>query len=246
MSLKGRVAIVTGAAQNIGKAIALNLAEDGAAICVLDLNGPEAEATANEIRERGGEAVAYKVDVSGFEEVAALVPKVLERFETVDVLVNNAGITRDNLLVRMREDEWDAVIKVNLKGTFNCSRSFCRQMIKQRSGRIVNVASVIGLTGNAGQANYAASKAGIVGLTKSMARELAPRGITVNAVAPGFIDTAMTQALSTRVSEELMNRVAIQRLGRPEDVAAAVSFLASDKASYITGQVLNVDGGMVM
>jgi len=246
MTLKGQVAIVTGAGQNIGKAIAMSLATDGAGICVLDINGRAAESAAEEIAARGGRAVAYKVDVSLFEEVMALVPKVLESFGTVDILVNNAGITRDNLLVRMKEEEWDAVIGVNLKGAFNCSRAFCRQMIKQRRGRILNVASVIGLTGNQGQANYAASKAGVIGLTKSMARELAPRGITVNAVAPGFIDTAMTQALSERASEQLISRVPISRLGRPEDVAAAVSFLVSDKASYITGQVLNVDGGMVM
>lgn len=244
--MKGQVAIVTGAGQNIGKAIAMSLATDGAGICVLDINGRAAESAAEEIAARGGRAVAYKVDVSLFEEVMALVPKVLESFGTVDILVNNAGITRDNLLVRMKEEEWDAVIGVNLKGAFNCSRAFCRQMIKQRRGRILNVASVIGLTGNQGQANYAASKAGVIGLTKSMARELAPRGITVNAVAPGFIDTAMTQALSERASEQLISRVPISRLGRPEDVAAAVSFLVSDKASYITGQVLNVDGGMVM
>lgn len=246
MSLKGQVAIVTGAAQNIGRAIALDLANQGAEICVLDINVEEAEATARDITAGGSRAVAYRVDVSGFEEVAALVPKVLETFQSVDVLVNNAGITRDNLLVRMSEDEWDAVIEVNLKGAFNCSRAFCRPMIKQRRGRIISVASVIGLTGNTGQANYAASKAGLIGLTKSMARELAPRGITVNAVAPGFVDTAMTQALSERVREELLSRVPIRRLGRPEDVAAAVSFLASERAAYITGQVLNVDGGMVM
>jgi 3-oxoacyl-[acyl-carrier protein] reductase len=246
MILSGRVAIVTGAAQNIGRAIALELAGAGAQICILDINGPQAEATAGEITGRGGRAMAYTVNVSVFDDVMALVPKVLDAFETVDVLVNNAGITRDNLLARMSEDEWDAVIAVNLKGTFNCSRAFCRPMIRQRRGRIINIASVIGLSGNTGQGNYAASKAGMVGLTKSMARELAPRGITVNAVAPGFIDTAMTQALSEQVRKDLLARVPIRRLGHAEDVAGAVSFLASEQAAYITGQVLNVDGGMVM
>ncbi len=246
MLLKDRVAVVTGAAQNIGKAIAVDLADHGAEICLLDVNGREATAAAEEINERGGRAVAFQVDVSNFDEVMALVPKVLDAFDSVDILVNNAGITRDNLLARMTEDEWDAVIQVNLKGAFTCSRAFCRPMIKQRRGRIISISSVIGLAGNAGQGNYAASKAGMIGLTKSMARELAPRGITVNAVAPGFIDTAMTQALSDAVREGLLRRVSIPRLGAPEDVAAAVTFLASDRASYMTGQVLNVDGGMVM
>ncbi|MCK4545872.1 MAG: 3-oxoacyl-[acyl-carrier-protein] reductase [Candidatus Eisenbacteria sp.] len=246
MILEGRVAAVTGAAQNIGKAIAMSLAGEGAQICVLDINLREAEATAEEINERGGRAVAHKVNIADFDEVMALVPKVLDSFDAVDILVNNAGITRDNLLARMSEDEWDSVMAVNLKGAFNCCRAFCRPMIRQRGGRIVNIASVIGLTGNTGQSNYAASKAGMIGLTKSIARELAPRGITVNAVAPGFIDTAMTQALGDTIRENLLSRVPIRRLGHPEDVAAAVTFLASDRAAYITGQVLNVDGGMVM
>jgi 3-oxoacyl-[acyl-carrier protein] reductase len=246
MILKGRVAVVTGAAQNIGKAIAVDLAKEGAQIGVLDVNGREAEATAAEIVDRGGRAVAFAVDVSNFDDVMALAPKVLDSLGTVDILVNNAGITRDNLLARMSQDEWDTVIAVNLRGTFNCCRAFCRPMIKQRRGRIINIASVIGLTGNTGQGNYAASKAGMIGLTKSMARELAPRGITANAVAPGFIDTAMTQALGDAVRKDLLARVPIRRLGHPEDVAGAVTFLASDQAGYITGQVLNVDGGMVM
>jgi 3-oxoacyl-[acyl-carrier protein] reductase len=242
----GRVAVVTGAAQSIGLAIAEDLADHGAGIAVVDINEAGAEAAAAALRARGVTASAFPADVSSFEQMTALVPKVLDVFPTVDILVNNAGITRDNLVVRMSEEEWDSVLRVNLKSAFNCSRAFARQMIKQRSGRIINIASVIGLMGNVGQANYAASKAGMIGLTKSLARELAPRGITVNAVAPGYIDTAMTHALPEAARQQLMALVAIKRMGRAEDVAAAVTFLASERASYITGQVLNVDGGMVM
>lgn len=245
-ALAGKVAIVTGAAQNIGRAIALGLARMGADVAVIDVAEDKAGETASEIRALGRNAMAIKVDVTDTEAVNGAVEKVVEKLGGVDILVNNAGITRDALLLRMKEGEWDAVIAVNLKGTFNFTKAVARPMLKARGGRIVNIASVIGVMGNAGQANYAASKAGIIGMTKAVAKEFASRGITVNAVAPGFIQTAMTDVLSDKARESLMELIPLRRLGTSEDVADVVAFLVSPAADYVTGQVIRVDGGMVM
>ena len=243
--LKGKTAIVTGGSRGIGKAVALRLSQEGAdvAICA---SRSAAEDVASEIRAQGCQALALIADVSRAEDVENLVKTVLDTWGKIDILVNNAGITRDNLLLRMKDDEWDAVLDVNLKGAFHGIKACARPMMKARSGRIINVSSVVGLIGNAGQANYAASKAGLIGLTKSAARELASRNITVNAVAPGFIPTDMTAELTDDVKAKLIAQIPLGDLGRPEDVAAAVAFLASDDAAYITGQVITVDGGMVM
>lgn len=246
MKLSGKVAIVTGAAQGIGKAIALALAREGADIVVSDVNLEEAEKTATEIKALGRETLVAKVNVAVFDEVEDLVNKVLDKFGKIDILVNNAGITRDGLLLRMKEADWDMVLDINLKGTFNCTKACCRPMLKQKSGKIVNIASIIGLIGNAGQANYAASKAGIIGFTKSTAKEFASKGINVNAIAPGFIKTKMTEILPEEVKQNLLKQIPLDKLGEPEEVAKAVIFLVSDESNYITGQVLNVDGGMVM
>lgn len=246
MKLSGKVALVTGAAQGIGRAIALLLARNGADIVVSDINLEKAEETAKEIRAIGPKAVAVKVDVSNLSDVEHMVEGVLEELAKIDILVNNAGITRDKLLLRMTEEDWDAVLGVNLKGTFNCTKAVIRHMAKQRSGKIVNIASVVGEMGNAGQANYSASKAGVIGLTKTIAREYAPRGINVNAIAPGYIETPMTDALPEKAKEELRKLIPTERLGKPEDVAEAVLFLVSEASNYITGQVLNVNGGIYM
>ncbi|HID94507.1 MAG TPA: 3-oxoacyl-[acyl-carrier-protein] reductase [Candidatus Latescibacteria bacterium] len=245
--LKDRVALVTGGARGIGKAIALRLAAEGANIAVSDIDINGAEQTALEIQKTlARESMAIKADVSISEVANRMVRETIEKFGRVDILVNNAGITRDNLLIRMGEAEWEAVISVNLTGTFNCTKAVARQMMKNRYGRVINIASVIGIVGNAGQSNYSASKAGIIGLTKSVAKELAPRGITVNAVAPGYVETEMTKALPEAVRKGFLNLIPLGRAATPEDVAAVVAFLASDDASYITGQVINIDGGMVM
>jgi 3-oxoacyl-[acyl-carrier protein] reductase len=246
LKLKGKVALVTGAAQGIGKAIALLLARNGADIVVSDINLEKAEETAKEIGAIGPKAMAVKVDVANLSDVEGMVTGILEKLAKIDILVNNAGITRDKLILRMTEEDWDAVLAVNLKGTFNCTKAVVRHMAKQRSGKIVNIASVVGEMGNAGQANYAASKAGVIGLTKTIAREYAQRGINVNAIAPGYIETPMTEALPEKAKEELKKLIPMERLGKPEDVAEAVLFLISEESSYITGQVLNVNGGIYM
>jgi len=243
--LKGKTAIVTGASRGIGRAIALKLAAAGANIVLNYVNNQE-EATklAGKLTELGIEALAVRADVSNFNEAQVLVAKAKEAFGTVDILVNNAGITRDGLIMRMSEEDFDRVLDVNLKGVFNCCRHVAPVMVKQKAGRIINITSVVGLVGNAGQANYAASKAGIIGLTKSLAKEIGSRNITVNAVAPGFIETDMTSELPEKVREAAQENTALKRLGKPENVADAVYFLAADSGAYITGQVISVDGGL--
>jgi 3-oxoacyl-[acyl-carrier protein] reductase len=246
LELKGKVALVTGAAQGIGKAIALLLAQKGADIVVSDINLERAEETAREIEAIDRKAMAIRVDVADFNEVERMVGAILERFGQIDILVNNAGIARDKLILRMTEEDWDAVLNVNLKGTFNCTKAVIRHMSKQRRGKIVNIASVVGEMGNVGQANYSASKAGVIGFTKTIAREFAQRGINVNAIAPGYIETPMTEVLPEKTKEELRRMIPMERLGRPEDVAEAVLFLVGETSNYITGQVLNVNGGIYM
>lgn len=246
MELTGKVALVTGAAQGIGKAVALLLARNGADLVVSDINLEKAQETAKEIQAIGRKALAVKVDVANLRDVERMVQAVLEQLHQIDILVNNAGITRDKLILRMTEEDWDAVIDVNLKGTFNCTKVVIRHMSKQKSGKIVNIASVVGEMGNAGQANYSASKAGVIGFTKTIAREFAQRGINVNSIAPGYVETPMTNALPEKVKEELKRMIPMERLGRPEDIAEAVLFLVSASSNYITGQVLNVNGGIYM
>ena len=247
MRLEGKYALVTGGNRGIGKALALRLADEGASVAVCASRSIEsANTVAEEIRTRGRKAIAVAGDVSVADQVDALVKQVLDAFGTVDILVNNPGITRDNLLMRMKENDWDAVLNVNLKGAFLCTKALTRTMMKARSGRIINLSSVVGLMGNAGQANYSASKAGLLGFTKSAAKELAPRGITVNAVCPGFIPTDMTDAMPEQAKETLLEMIPMGRLGSVEDIAGAVAFLASDDAAYITGQEIVVDGGMFM
>lgn len=241
-----KVVVITGSARGIGAEVALEFAKRDATVVLSDISADSLEDTLKNLLGINNNVVAIPCDVSQLKQTQDLIEKTVEKFGKVDVLVNNAGITRDNLLMRMSEEEWDSVIAVNLKGTFNCIKAVTRQMMKQRYGRIINVASVVGLMGNAGQSNYAASKAGIVGLTKSVARELASRGVTCNAIAPGFIETQMTAVLDEKVVDTLKSQIPLGRLGMPNDVAQSVCFLASDVSSYITGQVLNVDGGMVM
>jgi len=245
--LSDKTAIVTGGSRGIGEAIALRLAREGANVAVCASRSLEsAETVAGKIRALGSEAIAQQTDVSNYESVDTLIKTVLDTWGKVDILINNAGITRDNLLMRMKEDEWDAVLDVNLKGAYHCIKAVTRPMMKARSGRIINVSSVVGLMGNAGQINYAASKSGLIGLTKSVAKELASRNITANAVAPGFIPTDMTADLDENMQEQLIAQIPLGKLGSAEDIAAATAFLASNDASYITGQVIVVDGGMVM
>ena len=246
MELSGKVALVTGAAQGIGKAIALLLARNGADVVVSDINLDKAQETANEIQGIGRRSVAIKVNVADLKDVERMVKAIVEQFGRIDILVNNAGITRDRLILRMTEEDWDAVLDVNLKGTFNCTKAVIRHMSKQKGGKIVSIASVTGEMGNPGQANYAASKAGVIGFTKTIAREFAGRGINVNAIAPGYIQTPMTDAVPEKAKEELKRMIPMERLGKPEDVAQAVLFLVSENSSYITGQVLNVNGGIYM
>ncbi len=246
MTLDGRVAFVTGAAQGIGRAIALALAEVGADIAGGDVNVEGMEATAREIQSLGRKALALKLDVSDPASVKETVAKVYEAWQKIDILVNNAGITKDNLIMRMKREDWDRVLRINLDGTFHCIQAIVPAMVKQRSGRIINIASVVAQAGNAGQANYVASKAGIIGLTKAVAAEVGSRGITVNALAPGFIATAMTENLPEQVKQRMMSLIPLGRMGSDKDIAHAVRFLASDEAGYITGHVLNVNGGMYM
>lgn len=247
MRLEGKKALVTGASRGIGRAIALALAAEGADVAV-NYAGSEAAAreVAAEIEAMGRKAVVIQADISSHEASIAMIDEVVKEFGRIDILVNNAGITRDGLLMRMKEADWDAVLTTNLKGVFNCTKAAVKYMMKQKSGRIVSISSVVGLMGNAGQANYAAAKAGVIGFTKAVAKEVAARGINVNAVAPGFIKTDMTSVLSEKVVENLVAGIPLNRLGETEDIARAVLFLVSDDANYITGQTLHVDGGMVM
>jgi len=247
MRFENQVAVVTGAGRGIGHAIALRLAKEGARVASVSRTESNAQKTADEINSvRADTAKAYAVDVADQAAVQKAAVQIFEEFGRVDILVNNAGVTRDGLSMRMSMDDWDTVLNTNLKGAFNFTQAVMRPMIKQRSGRIINISSIAGLTGNAGQANYAASKAGLIGLTKTLARELASRGITVNAVAPGLIETDMTIVLSDEIRQSILQKVPLGKLGEPDDIAAAVAYLASAEAKYITGQVLTVDGGMVM
>jgi 3-oxoacyl-[acyl-carrier protein] reductase len=246
MELKEKVALVTGAAQGIGKAVAFMLARHGADVIVADVNLEKAAETAREVEATGRAAMAVKVDVTRLSDVEQMVESAIGRFGKIDILINNAGIARDKLVLRMTEEDWDAVLDVNLKGTFNCTKAVIKHMSKQRSGKIVNIASVVGEMGNAGQANYSASKAGVIGLTKTIAREFAQRGINVNAIAPGYIQTPMTDVLPDKAKEQLKRMIPMERLGQPEDVAHAVLFFVSEASSYVTGQVLNVNGGIYM
>ncbi|MFJ7970766.1 3-oxoacyl-[acyl-carrier-protein] reductase [Psychrobacillus sp. NPDC096389] len=245
--LDGKSAIVTGASRGIGKDIALYLSKEGAKVAVNYSGSKEkAEAVVEEIKALGGEAFAFQANVDQSEDIKELVSATLEQFGSIDILVNNAGITRDNLLMRMKEQEWDDVLNTNLKGVFLCTKAVTRQMMKQRAGRIINITSIVGVSGNPGQANYVAAKAGVIGLTKTSALELASRNITVNSVAPGFITTDMTDALPEEVKSQMLSQIPLAKFGNTEDIAKAVAFLASDDANYITGQTLHVNGGMFM
>lgn len=246
LKLEGKNAIVTGSARGIGKAIALKLAEEGANVVISDVNLEAAEETSKEIRNMGRKSFALKVDVTNYSEVENMINKTKEEWGSVDILVNNAGITKDNLILKMTVEDFEQVIDINLKGVFNGIKAVYPVMMKQRSGKIVNIASIIGLIGNAGQANYSASKAGVIALTKTAAKELASRGVCVNAVAPGYIQTPMTDKLPDNIKEEMLKLIPLKRMGQPEDIAKVVLFLSSSDSDYITGQTIVVDGGMVM
>ena len=247
MLLDGKIALVTGASRGIGRAIAIELAKEGATVAINYAgNKTAAEEVKNIITEMGGKAMIIQADVSDENSAINMVEEVIKEFGGIDILVNNSGITRDGLFIRMKEDDWNAVINTNLTGIFNCTKVAAKYMMKKRSGKIINMSSVSGIMGNAGQTNYAAAKAGVIGFTKSLAREMASRGITVNAVAPGFIATDMTAAMPEKAQEHVLASIPLGKMGEPKDIANAVLFLASDKASYITGQVIHVDGGMVM
>lgn len=245
--LEGKVAVVTGASRGIGRAIALKLADEGAKV-IVNYSGSQAKAeeVVAAIQEAGGEALAVQASVAKSDEVAALMDAAVKTFGSLDILVNNAGITRDNLLMRMKENDWDDVMDTNLKGVFLCTKAVTRQMMKQRAGRIINISSIVGVAGNAGQANYVAAKAGVIGLTKTTAKELASRNILVNAIAPGFIESEMTDELPEDIKQGMLMQIPLAKLGQPEDIAKVVAFLASDDANYMTGQTLHIDGGMVM
>jgi 3-oxoacyl-[acyl-carrier protein] reductase len=247
MNLAGKTALVTGASRGIGREIALELARQGANVAV-NFAGSEAKAgeVVDEIKSLGRDAFTVKCNVSSADEVTQMVKETIDRFGKLDILVNNAGITKDNLIMRMKEEEWDDVLNINLKGVFLCTKAVTRQMMKQRIGRIINIASIVGVSGNPGQANYVAAKAGVIGLTKTTAKELASRNITVNAIAPGFITTDMTDKLPEDVKAEMLKQIPLARLGDPKDIAKLTAFIASDDSSYITGQTFHVDGGMVM
>ncbi|WP_079508398.1 3-oxoacyl-[acyl-carrier-protein] reductase [Mesobacillus jeotgali] len=247
MRLEGKTALVTGASRGIGREIALELAREGASVAV-NYAGSEAKAleVVDEIKAMGRDAFAIQADVSSSDSVTDMVKETVERFGKLDILVNNAGITKDNLLMRMKESEWDDVININLKGVFLCTKAVTRQMMKQRNGRIINISSIVGVSGNPGQANYVAAKSGVIGLTKTTAKELSSRGITVNAIAPGFITTDMTDKLNEDVKAEMLKQIPLARFGGPKDIARTVIFLASEDGAYMTGQTLHVDGGMVM
>jgi len=246
MLLKDKVAVITGSARGIGKAIAVAMANEGANIVISDINLEMAEATAKEISKLGVKTLALGLNVAKTAECESFVEQVIAKMGQIDILVNNAGITRDGLLMRMKEEDWDVVIAVNLKGVFNCTKAILKSMLKQRSGKIINIASVVGVVGNAGQANYSASKGGVIALTKTTAREVASRGINVNAIAPGFIASDMTDKLNVEIKEQVTKNIPFGEMGTPEDIANTAVFLASDKSKYMTGQVLCVDGGMVM
>ena len=245
MDFKDKVVLITGAARGIGKEIALGFAQCGATICFCDLGEEAIKAAEGDFKSCGAEALGFVVDVTDFDQVNKMVNKILDKFHKIDILVNNAGITKDNLLLRMKPEDWDAVLSVNLKGVFNATKAVSRSMIKQRGGKIVNIASIIGIMGNAGQGNYAASKAGIIGFTKSMAKELGSRNINVNAIAPGYIKTEMTDKLPQNVKDEMLKRISLAKFGTPADVAQLSLFLASPDSDYITGQVIVIDGGMI-
>lgn len=245
-NFKDEIVLVTGSARGIGKEIALAFAKNGATAIISDINAESCQKTAQEFIAQGFKADAMACDVTKLKDVEEMVNKILDKYTRLDILVNNAGITKDNLFLRMREEEWDAVLTVNLKGTFNCCKAVSKSMLKARKGKIISIASVIGILGNIGQANYAASKAGIIGLTKSLAREFASRNITVNAIAPGYIKTDMTDQLKEEVRQQILSSIPLQRMGLPEDVAGVCLFLASKQADYLTGQTIKVDGGMAI